>query len=59
MCPDIVFFLNLIFDTGIEIGIIKRIYKIKGDRTLPENYRPLTLGGKGQFSSIQFTVVRG
>lgn len=59
MCPDIVFFFNLIFDTGIEIGIIKRIYKIKGDRTLPENYRPFTLGGKGQFSFIQFTVVGG
>lgn len=29
MCPDIVFFFNLIFDTGIEIGIIKRIYKLK------------------------------
>lgn len=47
MCFDIVFFLNLIFDIGIEIGIIKWIYKIKGDWIFLENYRFLMLGGKG------------
>lgn len=41
-------FFNIIFCSGIVpdewlIGIIKPIYKTKGDPTQPENYRPISL----------------
>ena len=39
---------NLILESGHIpeywiVGIIKPLYKSKGDRTLPENYRPITI----------------
>ena len=39
---------NIVFETGIipeswTIGLIKPIYKNKGDPNLPENYRPISL----------------
>ena len=47
MIPIYTKLFNIIFDTALipdswTIGVIKPIYK-KGDPTLPENYRPITL----------------
>ena len=48
LLPLYVELFNLIFDTGVvpEVwltGLVKPIYKGKGDRNQPENYRPITL----------------
>ena len=47
--PLYVMLFNIIYDTGIVpdewlIGIVKPVYKNKGDPTQPENYRPISLG---------------
>ena len=48
LLPIYVKLFNMIHDTGNIpeswlIGVIKHLYKNKGDPTLPENYRPLTI----------------
>ena len=48
MIPTYVKLFNLIFNTGIipenwTIGVIKPIYKNKGELNRPENYRPISL----------------
>jgi transcription elongation factor GreA-like protein len=58
-CIDIYLKLfNLVFDSGFSpecwtVGIIKPLYKNKGDPTNPENYRPITLlSCMGKFSLL-------
>ena len=48
MMPLYVAFFNLIFDTGVLPdswleGVMRPIYKNKGDSNNPENYRPITI----------------
>ena len=48
MLPIYTKLFNLVFDTGIipeswTLGVIKPIYKSKGDPKMPENYRPITI----------------
>ena len=48
LLPIYVKLFNIIFDTGNIpeswlIGVIKPLYKNKGNPTLPENYRPITI----------------
>lgn len=48
MLPIYIKLFNLVFDKGVipeswSVGVIKPIYKKKGDPTMPENYRPITI----------------